>query len=138
MSEAFVLDAWALLAFLQGEQPAATRVRQVIEAAQNHSLRLMVSIINIGEVYYRIGRKYGQKEADEVLSNLRLLPTDILPAEDEIVLAAARLKMVHVLAYADAFAAIAAQQNDATLLTGDPELLEMVDVVRIEKLSRQR
>ncbi len=138
MSEAFVLDAWALLAFLQGEQPAATRVRQVIEAAQNHSLRLMVSIINIGEVYYCVGRKYGQKEADEVLSILRLLPMDILPTDDEIVLAAARLKMVHVLAYADAFAAIAARKNDATLLTGDPELLELGDVVRIEKLTRQR
>lgn len=136
MSDNYALDAWAILAFLQGEEPAASRVREVIESAQEGTVRLFASIVNIGEVYYRIGKIRNQKEADSVLKDLYLLPVEIISADDDTVLEAARLKMRHVLSYADAFAAVTAQQKDATLLTGDPELLGLKRVVKVEKLQR--
>lgn len=136
MSDSFVLDAWAILAFLQGEEPAASRVREVIEGAQEGTVRLSASIVNIGEVYYRVGKMRNQKEADSVLKDLFLLPIEIISADDDTVLEAARLKMKHVLSYADAFAAVTAQQKDAILLTGDPELLGLKRTVKIEKLRR--
>ena len=136
MSKDFVMDAWALLAFLQGEEPAASRVREVIEAAQDGTARLFVSIINIGEVYYRVGKTRNSKEADSVLADLYLLPMEILSADDDTVLSAARLKIAHTLSYANAFAAVTAQQKDAILLTGDPELIELKRIVQVEKLHR--
>ena len=136
MSDNYVLDAWAVLAFLQGEEPAASRVREVIEGAQEGTIRLFASIVNIGEVYYRTGKTHSQKEADTILKDLYLLPIEIISAGDDTVLAAARLKMTHVLSYADAFAAVTAQQKDAMLLTGDPELLELKRIVKVEKLRR--
>jgi len=136
MSKDFVLDAWAVLAFLQGEEPAASRVREVIEGAQDGTARLFISIVNVGEVYYRVGKTRSPKEADSVLTDLYLLPMGIVSADDDTVLAAARLKMAHVLSYADAFAAVTAQQKDAILITGDPELLELKQVVKVEKLRR--
>jgi predicted nucleic acid-binding protein len=136
MSSDFVLDAWAVIAFLQGEEPAASRVRKLIEGAQEGTARLFISIVNIGEVYYRIGRLRNPKEADSVLKDLSLLPIEIISADDDTVLAAARLKMTHVLSYADAFAAVTAQQKDAILLTGDPELLALKRLVKIEKLQK--
>jgi predicted nucleic acid-binding protein len=136
MRHDIVLDAWAILAFLQGEEPAASRVREVIESAQEGTARLFISMINIGEVYYRIGRLRNPKEADAVLKDLSLLPMEIISADDDTVLAAARLKMVHLLSYADAFAAVTAQQRDAILLTGDPELLGLKRTVKVEKLRR--
>lgn len=136
MSANYVLDAWAILAFLQGEEPAASRVREVIEGAQEGTTRLFASIINIGEVYYRVGKMRNQKEADSVLKDLYLLPIEVISAEDDIVLEAARLKMKYTLSYADAFAAVTAQQKDAILLTGDPELIDLKRMVKIEKLHR--
>ena len=136
MSDNYTLDAWAILAFLQGEEPAASRVREVIEGAQEGTARLFASIINIGEVYYRVGKMRNQKEADSVLKDLYLLPIEVISAEDDIVLEAARLKMKYTLSYADAFAAVTAQQKDATLLTGDPELIDLKRIVHIEKLHR--
>ena len=136
MSKDFVLDAWAVLAFLQGEEPAASRVREVIEGAQDGTARLFISIVNVGEVYYRVGKTRSPKEADSVLTDLYLLPMGIVSADDDTVLAAARLKMAHVLSHADAFAAVTAQQKDAILITGDPELLELKRVVKVEKLRR--
>ena len=138
MSKTYVLDAWALLAFLQGEEPAAERVRSIIEKAGKGSVRLMISIVNLGEVYYRIGRTRGQAEADEALAALYLLPWEILPADDETVIASAQLKMTHTLSYADAFAAVAARTYKATLLTGDLELIALDGEIEIEKLIRTR
>lgn len=136
MNDSYVLDAWAILAFLQGEEPAASLVRDAIESAQEGTVRLFASIVNIGEVYYRVGKMRNQKEADSVLKDLFFLPIEIISADDDTVLEAARLKMKHVLSYADAFAAVTAQQKDATLLTGDPELLGLKRSVKIEKLRR--
>ncbi len=138
MSESFALDAWALLAYLQGEEPAASRVREAIESAQEGTVRLFISIINLGEVYYRVGKIKNAKEAESTLTDLRLLPITILSATDEMVLAAARLKMTHSISYTDTFAAVTAIQKNAVLLTGDPELLNLKKLVRIEKLLRKK
>ncbi|MFZ5884934.1 MAG: type II toxin-antitoxin system VapC family toxin [Chloroflexota bacterium] len=125
------------MAFLQGEEPADSRVREVIEGTQEGTVRLFASIVNIGEVYYRIGTLRNQREADSVLKDLYLLLIEIVSADDDTVLEAARLKMKHVLSHADAFAAVTAQQKDAILLTGDVELLALKRSVKIEKLQRQ-
>jgi predicted nucleic acid-binding protein len=138
MSNTFVVDSWALLAYLQGEEPAASRVREVIENAQEGIAHLFISIINLGEVYYRVGKVRNAKEAESVLADLRLLPMEILSADDDIVLSAARLKMNYTISYADAFAAVTAIQKNAILLTGDPELIGMKKIVSIEKLVRSK
>jgi predicted nucleic acid-binding protein len=138
MSNTFVVDSWALLAYLQGEEPAASRVREVIENAQEGTAHLFISIINLGEVYYRVGKVRNAKEAESVLTDLRLLPMEILSADDDIVLSAARLKMNYTISYTDAFAAVTAIQKNAILLTGDPELIGMKKIVSIEKLVRSK
>ncbi|MDO9349588.1 MAG: type II toxin-antitoxin system VapC family toxin [Anaerolineales bacterium] len=136
MTDAFVLDAWALLAFLQGEEPAASRVKSLLQEARNEKVILYVSIINMGEVYYRIGKTRGQSEADALVEELQLLPLIILPASNEDVMAAARLKMRYSISYADAFAVFTTLQHGAILLTGDPELLELSGKFPLEKLQR--
>jgi len=138
MTTSFVLDAWAILALLQKEEPAASRVLQLLQEANTQGFKLYVSIINLGEVYYRIGRIKGRKEADETLKSLYQLPVTILPATDQIVLEAASLKMELAISYADAFAAAETQRLKATLVTGDPELISLKGVIQIEKLKRMR
>ena len=136
MSTPRVLDAWALLAFLQGEEPAATRVRDLLREANEGSARVLMSIINLGEVYYNLGRVRGEEEAEETLTTIRQLPMTILPASDEMVMRAARLKMAHPISYADAFAAAAASELSAVLVTGDPELKRLDGIIALEWLQR--
>jgi uncharacterized protein len=137
VSEAYVLDAWAFLAFLQKEEPAGARVSQLLQEALNETARLFASIVNLGEVYYRVGRTRGQALADETLAELRGLPVTVLPAREDTVQAAARFKIHFAVSYADAFAAAAARQLDAVLVTGDPELLALEGEFRLEKLPRR-
>ncbi len=136
MSGLFVLDAWALLALLQGEEPAALRVKHLLQEAADQQAQLFISAVNLGEVYYRIGRVKGRDEAEGTLEAIRRLPLRVLSATDEMVLAAASLKIDYSISYADAFAAAAAERLNAVLVTGDPELEQMQGRIRIEKLQR--
>ena len=53
---AFILDSFALLAYLQDE-PAAPRIETLLENAKKEKCLLMISIINLGEILYITERK---------------------------------------------------------------------------------
>ena len=127
-TRAYCLDSWAVLRFLEGSSPAARRVRQVMT-----STRPFMSWINLGEVYYTIHRTAGPAEAESTLALLRpLLELDAVTPDR--VLAAARIKAVHPLAYGDAFAIATAAAHKAVLLTGDPEIAERSVECRVQDL----
>ena len=136
MTPRLALDAWALLALLQKEEPAAARVRQLLEEAQQGEVVPFISIINLGEIVYRVGKVHGEREALETLDEIRRLPLKVMPATEAAVMSAARLKMRYPISYADAFAAATAADQDAVLVTGDPELVQLSGAIRIEKLER--
>jgi len=137
VSRKFVADAWAILALLQGEEPAASQFKRILERAERGDLDLYISVINLGEVYYRIGRVKGEEKARETLGEIRSLPMTVLPATWEFVFAAAALKMRYPISYADALAAAAAEELNAVLVTGDPELERLKGRIEIEKLERR-
>ena len=136
MTTRLVLDAWALLAFLQGEEPAAGRVGQLLDEAALAQVALFVSIINLGEVFYRVGKVKGEDAARTTLTELQRLSLTVVPATNDGVMAAAWLKIHHAISYADAFAAATAIAHDAVLVTGDPELQALAGHIRLEKLQR--
>jgi predicted nucleic acid-binding protein len=123
---------------LQKEEPAATRVIELLGEAQGERVKLAISVINLGEVVYRVGKVSGESAAWETLAELQRLPMDVLSVEDDLVWRAAGWKMRHTLSYADAFAAAAAERLGAVLVTGDPELTRLTEGVRIERLTRTR
>lgn len=113
----FVLDSWAVLRLLEGAEPAASRVQSTLDVGD-----AVMSWINLGEVFYVIRRLHGHDSAASVVRDLRPLLDLDLP-DNVRVIEAATIKADHAMAYADAFAAATAIAHDATLLTGDPELL---------------
>jgi predicted nucleic acid-binding protein len=114
------LDSWAILAWLDGEQPALTRVQETIEH------RPVISWVNLVEVYYRVERDHGRLRADETLTELRSVLAADLPGTARMI-EAARLKARASIALADCFAATTAAAHGLPRLTGDPELLQLDD-----------
>lgn len=111
------LDSWAILRWLEGEEPAAGRVERSLET------RPVMSWINLGEVSYVVHRATGAERARAVVGDLRHRLSLDLPTEARV-LEAAAIKAQHPLAYADAFAIATAVAHRASLLTGDPEILD--------------
>ena len=119
-----VLDAWAVMEWLKGQQPAAERFRSVLEAADRRENRLLMNIVNLGEVFYLSVKAKDMAYGRQVLETLysRVLTVS---ADDELVMLAATLKSRHAISYADGFAAATAILQNAPLVTGDPEIKTM-------------
>ncbi|MCP4357899.1 MAG: type II toxin-antitoxin system VapC family toxin [Chloroflexi bacterium] len=136
MSNRYLLDSWALLAWLYEEKPAAERIERLLFDAAELRVQLMFSVINLGEVFYIFGRARGGEAAEEMVVQLKKLPIQILPVDEHNVLVAAYHKMNNAISYADAFAVAAAEEQDAILLSGDPELFALDGEIQIERLYR--
>jgi uncharacterized protein with PIN domain len=115
------LDSWAVLAWLDGEQPARDRLDGELDG------RPVMSWINAVEVYYRVERDHGRPAADEVLDELRIALDLELPGVTRMV-ETARLKAAIPIALGDCFALATAAALGLTLLTGDPEILDRADL----------
>ena len=137
MNVKYLIDSWDILAYLKKDIPAYLRVLELLEKARDGKVQLFLSVINLGEIYYIVGRARGEDTAQYILEEIKRLPLEILSVDETDVLAAARWKMQYPMAYADAFAASAAQDLQAILLTGDPELLALRDLLEIEILERK-
>ncbi len=112
------LDSWAILAWLDGEEPALSRVEELI------ATRPVTSWVNLVEVYYRIERDHGRLQADDTLSSLRATLSLDLPGTARMI-EAARLKARAAIALGDCFAVVTAAAHELVLLTGDPEILQL-------------
>lgn len=121
------LDSWAVLRWLEGTEPAATRV----EAALHD--RPVMSLVNVGEVFYIVRRARDDTVALEVLDGLRARVEFDVPNEERVV-ASARIKAEHPMAFADAFAIATSVAHSAVLLTGDPEIIDAPGQWQVEDL----
>ena len=120
-----VFDSWAMIAWLQGEEPACARVRGIFERASRGQATASMSMINVGEVFYLVAKRQGAATAERLLSDLPMMPIQMLLPDRRLILDAARLKSRFPISYADAFAVETARQQKAALVTGDPELLAL-------------
>jgi len=127
-----VLDSWALIAFFEDE-PAAEAVEKLLlqAAAQKH--KLLLSVVNWGEVYYSTMRTVSQEAAEQKSQEIASLPIDIIGVGEDLALTrqAAIFKSTKRMAYADCFAAALAKMRNAELVTGDPEFKEVEGEIKI-------
>ena len=123
-----VLDSWPILEWIEEKQPATDIVENVLAAAESGTTRLLMSAINVGEVYYYVRKYHGETLAESWRALSGTLPLTIeVPTADEI-WDAALLKGRYPIAYADAFAAALAQKYRCPLLTGDPDFRAIADL----------
>lgn len=117
------LDAFALLTWLHDETGADLVEEFLQRAATEVDFRCYLSLINMGEVYYRIYRIQGRDKADafwsDALRNLPISPVDVTRRR---IREASRLKARYPIAFADAFAVQLALEMQSPLVTGDPEI----------------
>jgi predicted nucleic acid-binding protein len=120
-----VLDSWAILEWISGRQPATDLVGKLLAEAEAAQTRLLMSAINVGEVYYFLMKQHSRDLAESWRESSRTLPATMeVPTTDDI-WSAASLKGRFAIAYADAFAAALAQKYNCPLVTGDPGLREV-------------
>lgn len=127
----YVLDSFAILAFLQ-EEPGWQRVKELLVSAANGDAEVHISAINLAEVQYIIIRR--GEDIDQRLAALEALPFNIASA-DAYIPQVVELKAGYPVSLADCFAAALAQDLDCPLLTSDPEFRKLEKIIKIEWLG---
>lgn len=117
---AYVLDSYALLALFASES-GWRNVKKLLGHALAGRCKLLMSVVNLGEVLYIVERNLGLREVHRTLARIEELPIEISDADRTVTVAAAHIKAHYKIAYADCFAAALAKQEKADLVTGDPE-----------------
>ena len=76
-----VLDSWALIAFFEDE-PAAEEVEKLLVKAEAGTHKLLLSVVNWGEIYYNTMRKVSQEAAEQKAREIAGLTIELVPVDD--------------------------------------------------------
>jgi predicted nucleic acid-binding protein len=132
-----VLDSWALIAFFEDE-PAAEHVENLLVRAESGTHKLLLSVVNWGEIYYNTMREVSREAADRQSKDIAGLPIEIVGVDGvnlELARQAAIYKATRKFAYADAFAAALAKLERGELVTGDSEFKQVEGEIKIDWLK---
>ena len=125
-----VLDSYAMMAFFEDE-PGADFVRGLILRAEEGGIDLMMSVVNLGEVWYSIARTNSADIADQYVQEIEGMAIEIVNADWPLTRQAAAFKANGKIAYGDCFAATLAKTHQAELITGDEEFKVLQDEIKI-------
>jgi predicted nucleic acid-binding protein len=130
LAGAKVLDSWALLCYLE-QEPGFEKMIELFEKAAESSSPLLMCVVNWGEVYYQVARRFGDIKAQEIEQLVETLPIAIIEADKHLSREAARIKARKRIAYGNCFAAALAHLKKAELYTGDPEFRALEKDIKI-------
>jgi len=128
-----LFDSHAIVKWVQKEK-GFQKVKSLVTACRDQSLRGYINQINLGEVYYLIIRRAGLSEAKTFLENFFRLSIEVVLPDSDLIWEAAEIKARFSISYADCFAAATALRFKASILTGDPEFKKLGDLVIVEWL----
>jgi predicted nucleic acid-binding protein len=133
----YVLDSYALLAYLGGEE-GQQGLQDLLNRAADGSAQLYLTIINYGEVLCIVERERGLAAAQITVAAVDQLPIQVAEADRELTFGAAHVKASFPLAYADCFAVALARQLEGVVVTGDPEFGSVAALVDVELLPQAK
>lgn len=129
-AKAYVLDTWAVIAYLEDE-PSGEQVEELIARAHEEQIPLHMSVVNVGEVWYILAREISEEEANASVKVLRDLRIQFEDADWTLTQEAARFKSQNKMSYADCYAAGLAKIRKADLVTGDTEFKPLDGEIKI-------
>jgi PIN domain nuclease of toxin-antitoxin system len=129
-----ILDSWALMA-LFNEESAADEVEKLLSQAAADRHKLLMSVVNWGEIYYSVMRGASPEMAEQKAREIAAMPIEIVPADLHQTHQAAIFKATRKMSYADCFGAALAKIKNAEFVTGDPEFKEIEKEIKINWLK---
>jgi len=125
-----VLDSYALMAFLEDEL-GADHVKDLILKAEENRVNLLISVVNLGEVWYSIARTNSSEVADQYIGEIEGMAIEVVDADWNLTRQAATFKVNGNISYGDCFAAALAKSHKAELVTGDKEFKVLDGEIKI-------
>jgi len=130
-----VLDANAVIAYFQTNQSEnAARVDHLVDLAELGRTHLLISAINLGEIFYNLRKLNKEEIVLRLMAKLTAFVT-VIEIDAATAIQAAELKYRYKLGYADSFAALLAIERKATLVSADPDFEKVGKSLKWLRLS---
>jgi ribonuclease VapC len=130
-AKAYILDSWAVIAYLEDE-PSAPQIADLIASAHEEAIPVYMTVVNVGEVWYTIAREISEEEANACIKELHDLRIQFEDVGWALTQEAARFKSQHKMSYADCYAAALAKTKKGDLVTGDKEFNALGNEIKIQ------
>lgn len=125
-----VLDASALMAYLEKEE-GYEKVKELLIKAAETDKKLLMAAVNFGEVYYAVAREHGLPEAERISNLIQTFPVEFIEVDLVLARQAAILKATHKLPFADCFAAALTRLRKGELVTTDKDFKAVEGEIKI-------
>jgi PIN domain nuclease of toxin-antitoxin system len=123
----YVLDACALIVFFNDEY-GAEKVSQLFEKADMGQIDLIISVVNLCEVFYDRLKAKDAEAALDLLEDMKWVPISICrEIGDDLVAEASRFKVEWKVSLADAFALGLARLMEGRLVSTDHHEFDVID-----------
>jgi predicted nucleic acid-binding protein len=122
-----LIDSWAWIEYWKGG-PCAKAAAVYIEGNEE----AVVSTINVAEIYYWVLKSYDAENAMKKVNTIQKR-CQIIPAEKQTAIEAAKAKKQYGLALADSLIYATAREFRAKLITGDSDLKNLEGTVFLRK-----
>jgi toxin FitB len=118
-----LIDSWAWIEYWKGGK-LGEQAAPYIDGEEES----VVSTINLAEVYLWVARSYDEATAGEKVATVEKR-CHVVPVEREVAVEAAKIKRREKLGLADSLILATARQAGAKVVTGDPDMKDLGDVV---------
>jgi len=127
MANKYILDACALIAFMQQESGFEV-IRNILIDAGDNKATVHMNKLNLFEVFYGVRRAEGFAQAENVYNRVLRLPITIIDGiSDDVFLEASRIKSSYKMSLADSIALGEASIMGASLVTSDHHEFDAVE-----------
>lgn len=130
----FILDSYALLCLFDRKRKSEREaVTKYLADAEKGRIKLYISKINEGEVFYKLYKYLGSSIALGFRDDLKrgLFPLNVVSVNDKRAEGASVIKAKYPVSYADAFCIELAKDMNLPIITGDPEFDSVKDIIGI-------
>ncbi len=127
-----LVDSWAWIEYFKGTC-AGEKVKELLEKSQD---KIIVSTINIAEVYNSFLRDYSHPDNDRYAEASRKAMEQrsyVCEVDEKIAVDSAKIKHEKKWGLGDSIIYATAKREDAKVLTGDPHFRGLNDVIFLER-----
>lgn len=112
-------------------------VIQYLEDAEKDRIKLYISKMNEGEVFYKLYKYLGGPIATGFRKDLKrgLFPLHVVSVNDKRAEAASVIKAQYPVSYADAFCIELAKDMNLPVITDDPEFKSVENIIKVIPLT---
>lgn len=127
-----LVDSWAWIEYFKGTL-AGEKVKELLENSQD---KIIVSTVNIAEVYNSFLRDYSYPDNDRYAKASRSAMKQrsyICEVDEMIAVDSAKIKHEKKLGLGDSIIYATAKREEAKVMTGDPHFRGLNDVIFLER-----